>query len=60
MELYDLGLLKKEEVGFELPFGSAEALVKIAELTATGEGSARRSGSGQGGSAPSTAGPTSR
>jgi aldehyde:ferredoxin oxidoreductase len=38
MELYELGLLTKEEVGFELPFGSTEALVKLAELTARGEG----------------------
>jgi aldehyde:ferredoxin oxidoreductase len=38
MELYDLGLLTKEEVGFELPFGSTEAMVKLAELTAKGEG----------------------
>ncbi len=28
MELYDLGILTKEQIGFELPFGSAEALVK--------------------------------
>ncbi len=38
MELYELGLLTKEEVGFELPFGSTEAMVKLAELTAKGEG----------------------
>lgn len=38
MELYELGILTKEEVGFELPFGSTEAMVRIAELTARGEG----------------------
>jgi len=38
MELYELGLLTKEEVGFELPFGSTEAMVKLAELTAKGVG----------------------
>jgi aldehyde:ferredoxin oxidoreductase len=38
MELFELGLLTKEEVGFELPFGSTEAMVKLAELTARGEG----------------------
>jgi len=38
MELYDLGILTKEEVGFELPFGSTEAMVKLAEMTARGEG----------------------
>ena len=42
MELYDLGILKKEDVGFELPFGSAEVLVRIAELTAKGEGFGKR------------------
>ena len=38
MELYEMGILTKEIVGFELPFGSAEALVTLAELTARGEG----------------------
>ncbi|MGA2080009.1 MAG: aldehyde ferredoxin oxidoreductase family protein [Holophaga sp.] len=38
MELYQLGLIKQEEAGLELPFGSAEALVKLCELTAKGEG----------------------
>jgi len=38
MELYQLGLISKEETGIELSFGSAEALVKMAELTAQGEG----------------------
>ena len=38
MELYELGLIKKEEIGFDAPFGSAEALVKMGEMTARGEG----------------------
>ena len=38
MELYELGALTKEEAGLELPFGSAEAMVKLAEWTARGEG----------------------
>jgi aldehyde:ferredoxin oxidoreductase len=38
MELFDLGLIKEEEVGFPLKFGSAEALTRIAEMTARGEG----------------------
>ena len=39
MELYELGLLTKEATGgMELKFGSAEMLVKCAELTAKGEG----------------------
>ena len=46
MELFDLGLLSKEKVGFEIPFGSAEALVKLAELTAAGEGFGQEIGLG--------------
>ncbi|MFZ5510556.1 MAG: aldehyde ferredoxin oxidoreductase family protein [Pseudomonadota bacterium] len=38
MELFDLGLIKEEEAGFPLKFGSAEALTRIAEMTARGEG----------------------
>jgi len=39
MELYDIGAITKEDTGgIELPFGSAEALAKLAELTAKGEG----------------------
>lgn len=38
MELYEMGVLTKEEVGFELPFGSTEAMTRLAELTARGEG----------------------
>lgn len=46
MELYDLGLLTKDEVGFEIPFGSTEAMVKLAELTARGEGFGKEIGQG--------------
>ncbi|RPJ74537.1 MAG: aldehyde ferredoxin oxidoreductase, partial [Acidobacteria bacterium] len=46
MELYDLGVLTKEIVGFEMPFGSAEALVKVAELTASGAGFGKEIGLG--------------
>jgi len=38
MELYDLGLLTKEQLGIEAPFGSAKALAYFAEITARGEG----------------------
>ena len=39
MELYDMGVITKEDTGgIELTFGSAEALVKMTELTAKGEG----------------------
>ena len=38
MELYEMGVIKKEEIGMEAPFGSAEALCKLAEWTARGEG----------------------
>ncbi len=38
MELYELGLISKEEIGFELPFGATEGMVKLAEMTAQGEG----------------------
>ena len=47
MELYDMGVLTKEHTGgLELTFGSAEALVKLAELTARGEGFGKELGQG--------------
>ena len=46
MELYDLGLLTKEQIGLDAPFGSAEALVTLAEMTARGEGFGRELGQG--------------
>ncbi len=38
MELYEMGVLKKEQLGLEAPFGSAKALVELVEMTAKGEG----------------------
>ncbi|MCK9381801.1 MAG: aldehyde ferredoxin oxidoreductase family protein [Sulfuritalea sp.] len=38
MELYDLGILTKEQIGLEAPFGSAQALVALAEMLISGEG----------------------
>jgi aldehyde:ferredoxin oxidoreductase len=38
MELYDLGILTKEQIGLEAPFGSAQALVALAEMMVSGEG----------------------
>lgn len=38
MELYEMGVLSKEQIGIEAPFGSAQALAKLVELTANSEG----------------------
>ncbi|MBI4081166.1 MAG: aldehyde ferredoxin oxidoreductase family protein [Candidatus Lambdaproteobacteria bacterium] len=38
MELYAMGVIGEKDVGFPLAFGSAEALVKAAEITGKGEG----------------------
>ncbi|HEY5763020.1 MAG TPA: aldehyde ferredoxin oxidoreductase family protein [Rhodocyclaceae bacterium] len=38
MELYEMGVLTKEQIGIEAPFGSAKALAYMAEITARGEG----------------------
>jgi aldehyde:ferredoxin oxidoreductase len=38
MELYDMGVLTKEQLGIEAPFGSAKALAYFAEITVKGEG----------------------
>jgi aldehyde:ferredoxin oxidoreductase len=38
MELYEMGVLKKEEIGIEAPFGSAQALAFLAEQTVKGLG----------------------
>jgi aldehyde:ferredoxin oxidoreductase len=38
MELYEMGVLKKEQIGIESPFGSARALCELADLTAQGKG----------------------
>ncbi|TAG81415.1 MAG: aldehyde ferredoxin oxidoreductase [Betaproteobacteria bacterium] len=38
MELYEMGVLSKEKIGIEAPFGSAQALAFLAEETANGRG----------------------
>ena len=38
MELYEKGVIDDKTIGFPAPFGSAEALVKLAEMTVNGEG----------------------
>jgi aldehyde:ferredoxin oxidoreductase len=46
MELYDLGILSKEQIGVDAQFGSAEALCKLVEMTAHGEGFGKELGQG--------------
>jgi aldehyde:ferredoxin oxidoreductase len=46
MELYDLGVLSKEQIGLEAPFGSAEGPGQLAEMTAKGEGFGKELGQG--------------
>jgi len=46
MELYEMGVLTKEQIGIEAPFGSAEALARLAEMTARGEGFGKEIGEG--------------
>ncbi len=46
MELYDLGILTKEQIGMEAPFGSAKALCELAEMTVKGEGFGKELGLG--------------
>lgn len=46
MELYEMGVLTKEQIGIEAPFGSAQALAKLAEMTALGEGFGKEIGMG--------------
>ena len=38
MELFTKGVLTKEQIGIEAPFGSAQALIEIAHMTAEGRG----------------------
>ena len=45
-ELYEKGVLTKEQIGLEVPFGSAKALVQLAEMTARGEGFGKEIGQG--------------
>ena len=46
MELYEMGVLTKEQIGIEAPFGSAQALAALAEMTAKGEGFGKEIGLG--------------
>ncbi len=46
MELYDLGILTKEQLGIDAKFGSAQALAHFAEITAKGEGFGKEIGQG--------------
>ncbi len=46
MELYEMGVLTKEKIGIEAPFGSAQALTYLAEITARGEGFGKEVGLG--------------
>ena len=46
MELYQMGVLTAEQTGIEAPFGSAQALVYFAEMTAKGEGFGKEIGLG--------------
>jgi aldehyde:ferredoxin oxidoreductase len=48
MELYDLGILSKDQIGLDASFGSAEALCKLVEMTAHGEGFGKELGMGSG------------
>ncbi|MBI5717726.1 MAG: aldehyde ferredoxin oxidoreductase family protein [Burkholderiales bacterium] len=46
MELYEMGVLKKEQLGIEAPFGSAKALCYFAEITGKAEGFGKEIGQG--------------
>ncbi len=46
MELYEMGVLTKEQLGIEAPFGSAKALTFFAEQVARGEGFGKEIGMG--------------
>jgi aldehyde:ferredoxin oxidoreductase len=46
MELYEMGVLTKEQLGIEAPFGSAQALAFLAEQTVTGQGFGKEIGQG--------------
>jgi aldehyde:ferredoxin oxidoreductase len=46
MELYEMGVLTKEQIGVEAPFGSAAALAAFTEMTAKGEGFGKEIGQG--------------
>jgi aldehyde:ferredoxin oxidoreductase len=46
MELYEMGVLTKEQLGVESPFGSAKALCDFADMTANGTGFGKEIGMG--------------
>ena len=46
MELYEMGVLTKEQLGIDAKFGSAQALAAFAEMTAKGEGFGKEIGQG--------------
>ncbi|HEY6897396.1 MAG TPA: aldehyde ferredoxin oxidoreductase family protein [Rhodocyclaceae bacterium] len=46
MELYEMGIITKEQLGTEAPFGSAQALAHLTEITARGEGFGKEIGLG--------------
>jgi aldehyde:ferredoxin oxidoreductase len=46
MELYEMGVLTKEQIGIDAKFGSAQALAAFAEMTAKGEGFGKEIGQG--------------
>ena len=45
-EMYESGVLNKDKIGIEAKFGSAEALCRLAEMTAKGEGFGKEIGQG--------------
>jgi aldehyde:ferredoxin oxidoreductase len=46
MELYEMGVITKEQLGIDAKFGSAQALAHFAEITAKGEGFGKEIGQG--------------
>jgi len=46
MELYEMGVISKETLGIEAPFGSAKALCELADMTAAGTGFGKEIGQG--------------
>ena len=46
MELYEMGVITKEQLGTDAPFGSAKALCELAEMTANGVGFGKEIGQG--------------
>ena len=46
MELYEMGVLTKEQIGIEAPFGSAQALAFLTEQTVNGQGFGKEIGQG--------------